>query len=146
MVEHVLAHADREVVATLHPKEDYSALDLTAFRALATRYPRLTVATGQMDRYLATCDYVVTQNSGVAFSGYFFRKPALLFAPIDFHHIAIKANLTDLPDSFARVATHQPDYERYIWWFWQDQSINAGRDDALDKIAARLKRFGWPVV
>ncbi|NNE50823.1 MAG: hypothetical protein HKN30_00290, partial [Sulfitobacter sp.] len=26
MVEHVLAHADREVVATLHPKEDYSAL------------------------------------------------------------------------------------------------------------------------
>jgi hypothetical protein len=145
MIEHTLVHSNRKVVATLHPKETYTTSDRSALKALAKKYPQLTVTTGEMERYLQTCDYVVTQNSGVAFSGYFFGKPALLFGQIDFHHIAVRADLDALGDSFDRVARHTPDYAKYIWWFWQDQSINAGREDAEAKIAARLRRFGWPV-
>jgi hypothetical protein len=145
MIEHALAHSGRKVVATLHPKESYSSSDLSALKALAKKHPHLTIATGDMERYLQTCDYVVTQNSGVAFSGFFFGKPALIFGKIDFHHITVIADMDALGDSFAYVATHAPVYEKYVWWFWQDQSINAGRDDAEAKIAARLRRFGWPI-
>lgn len=145
MIEHTLAHSGRKVVATLHPKEIYSSSDRNALKALAKAHPQLIIATGNMERYLQTCDYVVTQNSGVAFSGFFFGKPALIFGKIDFHHIAVRADMQALGDSFGCVAAHEPDYEKYVWWFWQDQCINAGREDAEAKITARLRRFGWPV-
>ncbi|WP_370399652.1 hypothetical protein [Sulfitobacter sp. JB4-11] len=146
MIGHCLIHApDRQIIATLHPKEAYGAAELAALETLARQNPRLEIAKGDMVRYLQDCDFVVSQNSGAAFSGLFFGKPALLFAGIDFHHIAIKANMDDLQKSFDQVAIHQPDYAAYIWWFWQSQSINAGKDDARDRIAARLRRFGWPM-
>lgn len=145
MLGHLLDHTDQPVVATLHPKEDYSIADRAALRNLEERHPRLTIEAGQMERWLTACDYVVTQNSAVAFSGYFFRKPAILFAPIDFHHIALRADLSALPEVFDRITRYRPDYAHYIWWFWQRQSINAGREDARDRIAARLRRFDWPV-
>lgn len=145
MIEHTLTHSGRRVVATLHPKETYGRSDRSALNALAQKHAQLTIATGGMERYLQTCDFVVTQNSGVAYSGFFFGKPALIFGQIDFHHIAVHADMDALGESFERVATHAPEYDKYVWWFWQDQSINAGRDDAEAKIAARLRRFGWPV-
>ena len=88
---------------------------------------------------------MVTQNSSVAFGGYFFGKAALFFAGIDFHHIGVRADMKNLPKSFAAVAQAQPDFDLYLWWFLQKQSINAGKDTAQAKIAARLKRFGWPI-
>ena len=146
MVEHCVAHAgNRGIVATLHPKEVYSPQEIAALEELERRHERLTIRTGGMIPLLQHCDFVVTQNSGVAFCGYFFQKPALLFAEIDFHHIAISADMARLADSFSAVAQHDPDMARYVWWFWQDQCINAGREDAEAKIAARLARFGWPM-
>ncbi|MFK7836968.1 MAG: hypothetical protein AB8B60_12170 [Sulfitobacter sp.] len=146
MVEHCLAHdRTRRIIATLHPKESYARKDLAALEALARKHDRLTIDTGNMEQHLQHCDYVVTQNSGVAFSGYFFGKPALLFGLIDFHHIAVQADLDRLDENFAEVAAAFPAFDKYIWWFWQDQSINAGREDAEAKIATRLRRFGWPV-
>jgi hypothetical protein len=146
MIAHCLAQdPDRRIVATLHPKESYSRADIAALEALSRAHPRLTVDTGNMENHLRTCDYVVTQNSGAAFSGYFFGKPALLFGQIDFHHIAVRADMDALGESFERVQTFTPAYDKYIWWFWQDQSINAGREDAEARIAARLRRFGWPI-
>lgn len=146
MVQHCLTHdPDRRVVAALHPNEKYTFAELGKLEQLAKTNPRLRIETGNMEQLLQTCDYVVTENSGVAFSGYFFGKPALLFAKIDFHHIAQTADMDDLAQSFAKAARLAPAYDKYAWWFWQDQSINAGRDDAKDKIAARLRRFGWPI-
>lgn len=146
MIEYCVAHSGhRKVIATLHPEEEYSATERTALETLVERYSRLSVEAGGMVPLLQACDYVVTQNSSAAFAGYFFAKPALLFAKIDFHHIGIKAKMDDLPQSFAEAAAHRPDFARYLWWFWQDQSINAGRDTAEAKIAERLKRFGWPI-
>ena len=146
MLQHCLARVpDRRIVAGLHPKETYAPGDLAALEDLCRHHERLSVRTGGMEELLSGCDYVVTQNSGVAFSGFFFGKPALLFGQIDFHHIAIKADHAALDDSFAAVARHRPAFDKYIWWFWQEQSINAGRAEAEDRIRARLVRFGWPM-
>lgn len=146
MLKHTLAYsAGRKVIATLHPNENYSVLDMTMLEQLERRHSNLEIASGKMIHHLQHCDFVVTQNSSAAFAGYFFGKPALLFAGIDFHHIAVRADMKRLADSFAAVAQAAPDYARYVWWFWQDQCINAGRPDAMDKIAARFRRFGWPI-
>lgn len=145
MVEHCLAHIDMPIVATLHPNELYERSEIAALKRLERNHDRLTVQTGSMEDLLAGCDYIVTQNSSVAFNGYFFGKPSLLFRKADFHHIAVQANLDDLAAGFAEVQRIAPDYAAYIHWFWQENSINAGRPEAEEKIAARLKRFGWPV-
>ena len=145
MVAHCLTHTSGKVIAALHPGERYDMAELAALAALEGAHKRLTVQTGGMADLLAHCDYVVTQNSSVAFNGYFFGKPALLFRKADFHHIAIQADLADLAAGFDAVQRAAPDYAAYIHWFWQKNSINAGRPEADEMIAQRLKRFGWPV-
>ena len=97
-----------------------------------------------MEHLLHDCDYVVTMNSAVGFFGYFFEKPCILFGDIDFHHIALGATPGDL-SAFDKIESHTPDYARYVWWFWQHMSINAGRPEAEDKIRDALIRGGWPL-
>ena len=146
MIEHSLVHdKTRQVIATIHPNETYTDTEIAALEALERMHPRLRVDVGGMIPLLQTCDYVVTQNSSVAFAGYFFGKSALLFAGIDFHHIAVRADMERLANSFSQVQELRPDYAKYLYWFWQDQNINAGRDDVYGKIAGRFRRFGWPI-
>ncbi len=145
MIEHCLANdPHRDIVIGVHPNETYTTAELAALERLE-RHSRLRIELGGMERLLENCDYVVTQNSSVAFNGYFFRKPALLFGRIDFHHIAVQADMTDLAHGFDSVTRISPDYPGYVHWFWQKRCINAGRPDAEEKIAMRLRRFGWPV-
>jgi UDP-N-acetylglucosamine 2-epimerase len=146
MVEHCLAHTSCQVIATLHPNEHYEKAEIAALERLAKMHQRLTVQSGGMVELLTACDYIVTQNSSVAFNGYFFGKPALLFRKAEFHHIAVQADMDELAQGFAAVAQAEPDYAAYTHLFWQKNSINAGRPEAEDMITARLKRFGWPVV
>lgn len=145
MIAATLAADPRPVVATLHPKESYDAADLAALHALAVQHPRLSIETGQMERFLPTCSAVVTQNSSAAFNGYFFGKPAVLFGQVDFHHIAANVGTLGVAGAFAALGGPAPDFNRYLWWFWQGMSINAGRPDASEKIAAALRRAGWPL-
>ena len=146
MIEHCLTYgAGRSVVACLHPNEAYSAVELSALDHLAQRHNRLLIETGNMAHHLKHCDFVVSQNSAAAFAGYFFGKPALLFGKIDFHHIAEPAGMANLEDSFEATASARPAFDRYVHWFWQENCINAGKPDARAKIAARFKRFGWPI-
>jgi hypothetical protein len=145
MLELCLAQTDCPVIATLHPNESYCAAEIQALEALDKSHVRLTIQIGGMKELISGCDYVVTQNSSVAFNGYLFGKPALLFRKADFHHIAVQAGLDNLAAGFAEVKRTEPDYAAYLYWYWQMNSINAGRPEAEEHIAARLKRFGWPV-
>ncbi|MGR3320560.1 MAG: hypothetical protein ACU0DK_01345 [Pseudooceanicola sp.] len=146
MIRAVLRHdPDRKVVATLHPNEDYDTADLAALEGTGREFGRFSVETGGMERHLAACDYVVTENSSAAFNGFFFGKPCVLFARIDFHHIAANVATLGEAGAFAEVAQMQPDYAGYIHWFWQEMAINAGRPEAEEKIAAALRRNDWPV-
>jgi hypothetical protein len=146
MLEQVLAlDPGRPVVATLHPREDYAAAETAALERLAARFPRLSLSRGSMAEHLQNCSYVATQNSSAAFFGYFFRKPAVLFAKIDFHHIASNVQSLGAAEAIARAAGPPPDYAAYLFWFWQQMSINAGLETAEAKIRSRLQGFGWPV-
>ena len=146
MLETVLRlEPKRDVVATLHPKETYVQADHDALEKLAVAHPRLRLEAGSARDFLQACAYVVTQNSAVAFDGFLFDRPAILFAKIDFHHIAQSLTRMTPEEAFRRVLSERPDFAKYVHWFWQQKSINAGREDAGEKIRARFVHLDWPV-
>jgi hypothetical protein len=146
MIEAVLEHEKtRRVVAALHPKETYTDQELARLEALAENAPRLTIGMGGVERLLPRCDYVVTMNSGVGFSGLFLHKPLVLFGQIDFHHIAARADRMGAKAAIEAAPEMAPDYDAYLWWFLQKHSVNAGRPEAAERIRERLLALGWPV-
>lgn len=146
MIEAVLAHDPaRRVVAGLHPKERYSEAEIAAIERLARNERRLDVRLGGVETLLPGCDYVVTQNSAVGFAGYLWHKPLVLFGRIDFHHIAARTWDVGARAAIRAAPGLTADYDGYVWWFLQEMSVNAGRPEAADRIAARLRNFGWPV-
>lgn len=146
MVQAVLHHdSERQVVAALHPKETYTSAEIAELEGLKNKCPRLAITSGNMEKWLKACDYVVTQNSSAGFFGFFFEKPCVLFGQIDFHHIALNVAALGVQDAIAQAPQHTPDYAGYVHWFWQQMSINAGRPDAEDQIRARLALCGLPM-
>ncbi|MDF1802174.1 hypothetical protein [Thalassovita sp.] len=146
MILSVLQHdPNRQVIATLHPGEQYSREEQKRLEQLQSRFSHLTIRSGGMVELLHSCDYVVTQNSAAAFNGFFFQKPCVLFAKSDFHHISASVGHVGVAAAFDMVRRMQPDYARYLFWFWQMMSINAGRKEAETKIATALRRAGWPI-
>lgn len=146
MLEQLLQQdRDRDVIATLHPKESYDQAERDALSDLARAHPRLRIESGRMEHWLQRCDYVVSQNSAAAFSGFFFGKPAVLFGRIDFHHIAANVHDLGVEEALRLGPQMEPDYTRYIHWFWQEMSINAGHPDARGKIHRALLNAGWQV-
>ena len=138
MLRTLLSRTDRPVIATLHPKEACSAEDLAALSA----HPRLSLQRGGSAEVLRSCHAVVTQNSAMAFEGYFLEKPALLFAAIDFHHIAASVPRDGLEAAFAPQAA--ADFGGYLRWFLE-QRINAGRPECEAQILTALRGHGWPI-
>lgn len=137
------AWPDRPVRATLHPKETCSAADHQALSALADRFAHFQLVQADAKDLLADCDLVVTQNSAVALTGFFARKPAVLFAGSDFHHIAASVPREGLKS--ALIPRPDPDFAAYLFWFFQRQSINAGAANAVEKIRARFAALGFPL-
>jgi hypothetical protein len=147
MVEATLAADRRPVVATLHPhpKEPYADGDRAAIEALARRNPRLTLREGGSDALLPQCELVVTQNSSTVLTGFLLRKPAVLFAGTDFHHIAGSVPRDGLDAAFARARAPLSDPALYLYWFLCMHAINAGSDGAGPRIRETLAGQGWPV-
>ncbi len=136
---------DMPVLATLHPAETYAQAERDALETLRTRHQNLTVTTGQMNEALATCRFVVTQNSSAALFGYFFAKPAMLFGRIDFHHIAANVHELGVQDAFETVQNMAPDFDRYLYWFTMLNAIRADAEDCEDQILHILRKRGWQV-
>ena len=143
MLEQV-ARLGRPTVATLHPRERYDAADHEALARLTARHPNLTLG-GNTAALLRDCAFVATQNSGVAFDGYILGKPAVLFGQIDFHHIGLNVAQLGASAALAAADHHAPDLARYLWWFLQEQAINASRPEAQDRILAAMRKGGWPI-
>lgn len=129
------------ILATLHPRESYSA---TVLDALANFGPRFALSDRPSLDLLARCDCVVTQNSSLAFHGFFARKPTVLFARIDFHHIAGSVPDIGVKRAFASLTDARP-YGAYLQWFLRDTAISAWAPDAEGRILARLAELGWPM-
>ena len=146
MLKNCLVADDRRSIhVSLHPREVYSEVEMAALRELVDRHARLKMVSGDSTAQVRGCDYIVTQNSGIALDGYFFGKPAILFAQIDFHHIAKNVMVSGVEHCFDNVLAGEPDYEKYLFWFLQLQSINAGRDDAEQQILHTVRINGWDV-
>jgi len=146
MLRSTLAHDPaRRVVAGLHPGETYTSKERAALDEVVKDNARLTLQSGGMEAALRGCDYVVTQNSTAALSGFFFQKPAVLFAKADFHHIA--ANVADLGEkaAFETVHTMGPAYDQYLYWFIQKMAIKADEPGAQQAILDTVRARGWVV-
>jgi len=146
MIKAVMAHEpDRQIMLTLHPNENYSAEESAALDALVSADERVFLQVGNMEQYLQTCDYVVTQNSSAGFMAHFFAKPVVLFAQSDFHHIALNVRDLGVEKALAAAVDHRPDYAGFLHWFLQEKSINAGRPEADETIRNVLRSHDWPV-
>lgn len=135
------ADPQRKILATLHPKESYSEDELRALRDFG---PRFELCERPSLPLLATCDYVVTENSAMAFTGFFARKPAVLFARIDFHHIAGSVPHLGVEQAFRAVQQPAP-FASYLHWFLRENAISAWVEDAKSRIVARLRSHGLPI-
>lgn len=144
MIDHVIeAEPDRRIVITTHPNEEYTDAEREKLATLALKHERVLLGHGRMSPLLIGCDYIVAQNSSVAFAGFFHHKPALLFAKIDFHHIAVNVDEVGTKAGFEAVRAAAPAYDQYLHWFLKDTAINAGNDEAGDRIVAMLHAEGW---
>ncbi len=135
----------RYIVVGLHPKETHSTAELRALENLISVHPRLSLSKAPALSLVRGADYIVTQNSAVVMMGYFFHKPAVLFGRIDFHHIAANVHELGVDDAFRQASEMVPDYDRYLFWFLQKMSINAGREDAEAQILDTVRSRGWQV-
>ncbi len=133
------ADPERRIVATLHPREVYSEAELDALRGIE----RFELVQGSLP-VLAGCDYVVTENSSMALTGFFADKPAVLFARIDFHHIAASVGRLGVAGAFEAVHRPQP-YASYLHWFFKRQALASSGDGHEAQIADRLRAHGWPL-
>lgn len=131
----------RKIIATLHPRETYSPQDLDLLHGFGHRF---TLSNRPSIEILASCAYVVTQNSAMALSGFFAHKPAILFARIDFHHIAGSVPHMGAQQAFGSVQDLKP-YAAYLHWFFKENAISAIDDNAVPRIQARLRDHGWPI-
>ena len=136
------ADPTRRILATLHPRETYSDAERAALAAIGGRFeltdqPSLTA--------LAGCDYVVTENSSMALTGFFAKKPAVLFGRIDFHHIAASVPLLGADGAFSAVQSETPPFAAYLHWFFKRNAITSWADDAVDQIRQRFRQHGWPM-
>ncbi len=135
------ADPSRKIIATLHPREIYTAAERNALARFGDRF---TVSDRPSIEILASCDYVVTENSAMALTGFFARKPAVLFADIDFHHIAGSVPQMGVQAAFQSVQSPRP-FAAYLHWFFKENAISAMDDAAIPRIQARLREHGWPI-
>lgn len=135
----------RRVIATLHPRETYSPAEREALEQIAREESHFALMAGDSLGFVKACDYIVTENSSVAVTGYFAGKPAVLFARIDFHHIAGSVPLQGLEAAFARLRGPAPDFARYLYWLLELNAIRTWDKAAQERIRARFRHFGWPV-
>lgn len=143
----MIAHAastGRPTVVTLHPKETYNNADRAALDILLERFSNLSIKENTT-QLLRDCAYVATQNSGTAFDGYILGKPAVLFAQVDFHHIALNVADIGVTEALLRAESHRPDYARYLDWFLRRNSLDMMAKDADDQMLQAMRRGGWPV-
>ncbi|MFD1795100.1 hypothetical protein FQV27_14510 [Paracoccus aurantiacus] len=139
-----VAATGKSCIATLHPNETYSLSERGALDSLAERYDNLSIG-GNSRELLAGAEYVATQNSAVAMDAYLLTRPVVLFAQVDFHHIALNVADIGVDQALAQAPTHKADYARYLLWFLRKQAIDAMAPDAGARMLDALKKGGWPI-
>lgn len=134
----------RDILLTLHPREIYSEAERSAIDNLA-RDPKVHLVEHDMNSLLASADFVVTQNSSVAFWGLFHETPSILYAECDFHHINIMIENTAADRAFAEVGSTSPDFATYLYWFCHHAHLDLSLPRAPHRLVSRLRALGWAI-
>lgn len=145
MLEQLATRENRPIRVRLHPNETYGADELRALEQLVERFAHVEMTQCPSDLLLLGCDYVATMNSSVAFRGFFLSCPAMLFARIDFHHIAVNVGEVGIDQAIKDIARPRDDYDKYLMWFLRDNAIRAWLDSAENDILARIRQHGWSI-
>lgn len=141
----------RRISLTLHPGEDYAPDEMEALGRLVEQTPNVRLATGGSDAELLGCDLVVTQNSSMALKGFVAGKPALLWARIDFHHIAGSVPRDGREAAFKAAEAAMagtagtPEFGRYLVWYLKMRCLRSWDTQVEPAICARLRDLGWPI-
>jgi hypothetical protein len=85
------------------------------------------------------------RTHGLALTGLFAQKPAILFCLSDFHHISASVPRDGIEHAFAAPPPDSMTFSAYLHWFFGDHAVNAGVPDAARRLNARLRQHGWPV-
>lgn len=133
----------RKIILKPHPKEVYSVEDKAVIAQLLL-LPNVLLHELPIEALIANCAYIVTQNSTAAFEGILHRKPSILFAKSDFHHIfpTIKT-AQDAPEAFARVEAKNMLFMKYLYWYLRMNAADIRRADVPAKIREMLAESGW---
>lgn len=143
MISTTLAQTKLPIIATLHPNETYTEEELQVLSNLEQDTPRFTLGQDPMASLLRRCDFVVTQNSSVAFHGAFFKKKALLFAGAEFHHAFTSIGQHPPAKAFEALKRSSPEFAKFIYWFWKLNAIDLAEKGHVQKLIKRLKDLGW---
>ncbi len=133
----------RKIIIKPHPKEAYTPEDKAVVAQLLA-LPNVELREQPIEALIARCAYIVTQNSTAAFEGILHRKPAILFAKSDFHHIfpTIKSP-QDAPEAFARAKAKNMLFMKYLYWYLRMNAADIRQADAPAKIKEMLAEAGW---
>lgn len=134
----------RQILLRPHPNEDYGVEEMNALSRFKSN-PRIEFSEGELFADLRLCDYIVTQNSTVALKGLALNKPSVLFGRADFHHIFENVHDVGEDRAFRDILSKSRSYAKYFYWFFQLNTINAGRPEAPDQILQNCRDLGWDV-
>ncbi|SMX37543.1 hypothetical protein [Octadecabacter ascidiaceicola] len=143
MIQHTLQNTTKPIVATLHPNETYSDAEMAALHTLQDQHARFAIEQLPMEQALATCSYVVTQNSSAAFHAMFWGKLSVLFAGIDFHHICINVASLGAQRAFELVQTARPQFAAFLYWYWKLNAVDLDDQHLTSVLAQKLTSLGW---
>jgi len=136
MLDGVCAAVDGPVVVKPHPR-DFDPATAAGLRDRCARYPHLRVSHGNIHDLIGAARRVVTINSAVGIEAYLHRKPVVLCGQSDFHHVA---DVARSESELARILGQVPRkraYDKFIWWYFADQCLNAVDADLADRVLAR---------
>ncbi|NEX47883.1 hypothetical protein [Pseudotabrizicola algicola] len=106
----------------------------------------ITPTTANVHDMIAASVATVSINSACAIEGFLQHKPAILFGPSDFHHVA---QTVRQPEGFSAalgnaLALPQPDYRRFLYWYFVRNCLNVGAPDFAAKVQAIFAQAGFP--
>jgi hypothetical protein len=134
------ALAPAPVFVRLHPRQ--RAARAAQVRALMAEEPNLTITDAPVADLIAAAGVVVTQNSATGFQALASYRPVITCAQCDYHAATFVAHdpqeLSEgVTGAAARALAGFP-YDRYLWWYLNQQCLAPEAPDFAARLTAKL--------
>lgn len=134
---------DRAIVTTLRKGYPYKAKDLASYQSITMELD-LVNSDAPAHEILPQARYVATMNANTGFQALAWGVPSLLFADADYRQGAVNiADFEDAKDAFAAIEEKDPNADRFLKWYLDDNMIDTTRDDSIKRSLQYLAELGW---